>query len=371
MLSSELPRLNIDGVKQAIKEIVIKLDEPCFFEGTFGIGKSVGAKQAVEELNRPGALEELLGEDGIYCEPGVKWKGVMLCDIRLGGYDSVDMRGTPWPDKTTALTRWFAPSTMPFVGNDAFPDDWIVLVLFDEYNMASPEVFGVTYQLVNDRHAGEHAFKKGVRIALAGNLQTDKGVVNTTPMPLNNRGTHFEAVVDAEQFTTYLTSVGAPPIFVAFLLFCKDLVNTYDPKKPTPVVATSRTIEKAIKYYKSNMPEDLKRAAMEGVVGKGWTTQFMGFHDVWRNVIPIRKILADPEGVPLPTELSMVYATVVNIAGAMTLKNFAPLYKFVTRLDAMYVVLCITLACTRDNALYGAPEFIKDYTKRYRAVHER
>lgn len=370
----ELVKLDIAGVKDAIKQLVIKLNEPCFFKGTFGIGKSVGANQAVQELNEPSALEALLGEAIWYTNDEgaqAKYTGVMLCDIRLGGYDSVDMRGTPWPDKTTALTRWFAPATLPFEGNDAFPDDKIVLVLFDEFNMAAPEVFGVAYQLVNDRAAGEHKFKKGVRIAMAGNLETDRGIVNPVPMPLNNRVTHFEAVTDAESFCNYLTSIAAPPIFVAFLLFCKELVNTYDPKSTTPVVATPRTIEKAIKYYQSTLSDELKRSAMSGVVGKGWTTQFMGFHDVWRSVIPIKKIIQDPTGVELPVEESLMYATIVNVAGAMTLKNMKPLYTFLIRLKPMYVVLAMTLACTRDNALYGSDEYIKDYVKRYRAIYER
>lgn len=369
LAANELPMLDIDGMKDIVKYNVIKLNKPCFFRGRFGVGKSVGAKQAVEELNKPGALEALLGEDTPYT-------GVVMHDAcRLSSYDNVDMRGTPWPDKQTLLTMWFAPGTFPWVGNDAFPDDQIVLLFLDEFTSASLEVMAVCYQLVLDRAIGEHKLKPNVRIMLAGNLDDDKGVVNQVPMPLNNRLTHFQVTTHAEGVCAYLQSIGAPPIFVAFLIqpVNKDLINTYNPKVPTPVVATPRTIEMAVDYYKADMPEALKRASMEGVVGKGWTTQFMGFHDVWRKVLPIKKIIADPEGVPLPSgedELSMTYATVVNVSGAMSLKNMEPLYKFLCRLDAMYVVLAMTLATARDNALYGTPEFIH-YTKRYRDVYNR
>jgi len=378
MAVNEIPKVTIQGMKNIVKWQVVLLDHVCIFEGTFGSAKSKAMQQVVSELNEPGALEALLGEK-IWFTPLAggakqKYKGIILCDIRLGGYDGVDMRGTPWPDKTTGMTRWFAPATMPFVGNDAFPEDYIILIFFDEYNMAKEDVFGVLYQIVNDRAAGEHKFGHNVRMALAGNLSTDHGIVHETPMPLNNRTSHYETTLSAPEWCEWANGSGKiPPIFVAFLSVPtnQELLNTYNSKTPTPIVATARTIEKAAEIYTSDMPEELKRLAMNATVGTGWTAQFMGFHDVWRKVIPLRKIIADPEGVPLPDELDMLYATVITVASGMEVKTIDPLYKFLTRLDAMYVVLAMTMATQRDKALYGTNVFIKDYTKRYREVYNR
>ena len=364
---NELPMLDIPGIKDMVKHLVLKLNKVLFVRGTFGVGKSQGIHQVVAELDNRKAMVALLG-------PETPYRGVMMVDVRLGGYESVDLRGFPGVDKTTGQTVWFAPSTLPIVGNDQYPDDKLILLFLDEATSIKDDgVMSCAYQITLDRGVGEHKLKPNVRIVLAGNLDDDNGIVNTIPMPLNNRMTHVQAVVSPEAVVQHMQTRGVPPIFQAFLLACKDLVHTYDPRKPTAIVATPRTIMEAVDIYNDDMPDELKQAAIEGTVGTGWAKQFQGFHDVWRRVPSIKDIIADPMGIRLPEgsdALSLTYATVIKVTGAMALKNMTPLYKFITRLDAEYVVLCMTMATSRDAALFGTPEFM-DYTKRYRDVYSR
>ena len=106
--------IDIPTLKEFVKDVVIGLEEPVMIVGETGCGKSEGIAQAVEEAD------------------------AILCDIRLGQYDSVDMRGFPGVDKTTGLTVWHAPSTLPFVGNDLFPDDKTIVLFLDELTSATP-----------------------------------------------------------------------------------------------------------------------------------------------------------------------------------------------------------------------------------------
>lgn len=363
--------IDITGMKQAIKNIAIKLNEPVMVLGQFGAGKTAGAEQVVDELDSVEALDALFGEDRN------TFVGAMMADVRLGQYESVDLRGFPGVSKLTGLTTWHAPSTMPFIGNDAFPDDKLILLFLDELTSATPPVFAVAYQLINERRVGEHVLKPNVRICAAGNRDVDKGVVNRMPMPLNNRLTFFEAGVTVEAWTDWASNamiellpgefIKVPPVLIAFLNFRKNLLNTYDPAKFERVVATPRTWVKAAKYYASDIDLELKVSAMKGAVGAGPTAEFWGFHDIWQKVTPIKSILANPDGIAIPEEASMQYATAVSVSGHMNQKTMEPLYTFITRMPAEFTVLAMHLATKRDEKLFGTKQFI-DFGKRYRAV---
>lgn len=364
------------GVAEFIKHVSIKLDQPVMVVGTFGSAKSAVTNQVVSDLDDPEVLDGLLGKRNQSLIPTVsddgdtlytKYMGAILCDVRLAQYESVDLRGFPGVNKATGLTVWHAPSTLPFVGNDEWPDDKLIILFLDEITSATPPVFSVAYQLVNERRVGEHVLKPNVRIVCAGNLESDKGVVNRMPMPLCNRLTWVQQIVNHKAWADWAQSVGIAPVVIAFIHFKPNLLMTYDPAKAEKVVATLRTWEKAAAYLVDDMPEDIKWAACAGSIGDGPATELRAFIDIWQKVIPPKQIAADPEGTPVPTEASMRYATAVSISGAMSGKMLAPLYQYLKRLPPEFVVLAWQLAQKRDQRVYNAPEFM-DFTKRYRSI---
>ena len=359
-----MKKLSIAQIKTTVKEVVIRLDTPIIVRGRFGIGKSQGIEQAVDELDSPKALQELLGKDCPYI-------GTLLAEIRLSQYDSVDMRGFPQADKKTGCATWYPPNTMPFIGNDAFPDDKLIVLFFDEAPDAKPDVFAVMQQLTLNRCIGEHVLKPNVRILLAGNLESDQGLAKKLPMPLNNRLLHVEAINTLDEFCIYAQSQGVPKVFIAFWNFCADTVNTYDPKKTNAIVATNRTWFKAIDLYQDKRLDPvIKEACMIGAIGEGPAIQFLGYVDVWAKLPTVEKIIKDPENYPVPAEedLSIRWATAMMISDKMVLENVDKLHVYLKRFPAEIVVMTWSLATARDATLFESDAFM-DYTKRYREVY--
>jgi hypothetical protein len=355
-------KLSISQIKTTIKEIVVRLDKPVIIKGGFGIGKSQGAEQAVEELDNPKALQSLLGKDCPYT-------GALMVDIRLSQYDSVDMRGFPQADKKTGTAVWYPPGTMPFIGNDAFPDDKLIVVFFDEAPDAKNDVFAVMQQILLNRCCGEHVLKPNVRMLLAGNRDADQGLAKKFPMPLNNRLTHVEAVNPVDEFCVYAQSQGVPSVFIAFWQFRQELVNTYDPKKTTPVVATPRTWFTAVEFWQDRrLTPDIKEAAIIGTIGEGPAMEFLAYVDVWQNLPSIDKILANPKGIPVPEELSIKYATAMHVSEKMTLGNVDRLHVYLRRFTAEFVVMAWQLAVARDATLPDSDAYL-EYVKEYRVVY--
>ena len=183
--------ISIPTAMQVIEHVVVRMNEPVFLWGGFGVGKSSLVWQAAKKI------------------------GAVVVDIRLSQYDSVDLRGFPGVHDETNETVWHVPATLPFEGVKAFehiPDDVPILVFFDEGNAASNAVSAVAYQLINDRACGEHKFRKNVRVLMAGNREGDKGVTNRQPAPLSNRLTHYEVVSDVPSVVDYAMANGWPAI---------------------------------------------------------------------------------------------------------------------------------------------------------------
>lgn len=335
--------ININEAKDMIKYVAVELGEPLMFWGQPGVGKSEAVAQVARDDDN-----------------------ATLVDIRLSQYDSVDLRGIPVPHDN-GLTVWHAPSTLPFTGNDAFPDDGRVYLFLDEINSAAQSVAAVAYQLINDRSVGEHRLKPNVVVIAAGNRESDRGVTNRMPTPLANRFTHAEIGVDVDTWCEYAQRAGLPPVGIAFMQFRKPLLSTFDPSKPDKAFATPRTWVKALRYYESDMPQTTKHAAMAGAVGEGPASEFLGFVNVWESIIPIEQIITDPEGVALPDELSARYATAVSVSGSLTVETAKPLHCFLKRLDPEYVVLAWQLAIKRDEALFATDAFM-DFSTVYHAV---
>jgi len=334
--------ININEAKEVIEHICVGMREPVMFWGQPGVGKSEAVSQSAAA------------------------HGGVLCDIRLSQYDSVDLRGIPVPHEN-GLTVWHAPSTLPFVGNDAFPDDAPIFMFLDEVNSAAQSVAAVAYQLINDRAVGEHRLKDNVVVIAAGNRESDRGVTNRMPSPLANRFTHYEIGVDVDSWSEHAQNIGLPAVGIAFMQFRKPLLSTFDPSKPDKAYATPRTWEKALRYFEAGIPQSIKNAAITGAVGEGPAAEFLGFVEVWQSIVPIKEILADPTGVQLPDELSTRYATAVNVSGALSTETADDLHRFLKRLDPEYVVLAWQLAIKRDDALFTTDAFM-DFSKTYHAV---
>lgn len=330
--------VSIKSAKQLIEDVAIKMNEPVMLWGQPGVGKSEVMQQLARDYN------------------------AVLCDVRLSQYDSVDLRGIPVPDD--GFTVWHAPSTLPFEGNEAFPDDGLTLLFLDEINAAAPAVSAVAYQLINDRRVGEHKLKDNVRIVAAGNRESDRGVTNRMPTPLANRFTHIEIAVDVDAWCEWAIKEQLPAIGIAFMQFRKPLLTTFDPTKPDKAFATPRTWVKALRYYSSNMREDIKQAAMAGAIGVGPSSEFWGFVHVWSEMPSIKEIEANPKTARLPEDAATQYAVTINVSGNMTAKNAGTFMHYLERMSPEFVVLAWQLGVMRDEGLYTStayPQFAKKY----------
>lgn len=346
-INSGMHTINLPTAALMVREIGVKMNEPIMFWGQPGIGKT-----------------DLMNQINKQC-------GGTLCDVRLGQYESVDLRGIPVPDPKQDQTVWYAPITLPFKGNPNFVEDKKPIFLFlDEFNQCHQSVFGVAMQLINERRIGEHTLMDNVVIVAAGNREHDRGVTNRMPTTIANRLTHAEIGIDVDAWCYWAQDAGLPAVGIAYIQFQKQHLSNFDPLSPAKAFATPRTWEKALRYYAAPIPEDVKQAAIAGVIGEGMAAEFWGFVDVWQSIPKMSEIEKSPTTVPVPEEASMRYATAVAVSGAITPKNATPFHTYLNRMDPEFVILAWQLALRRDPQVSATKEFI-DMAKKHRAIFAR
>jgi hypothetical protein len=176
------------------------------------------------------------------------------------------------------------------------------------------------------------------------------------PTTVQNRFTHVTCIPDRDTWCDWWLSQAGPAgaVAQAFYHFRPELFCNFDPKqRETPAQATPRSNTKMWKYYLDpHMPEELKKAAMMGAVGDGVALEALAFIKVWQAVLTIKEILANPEGVALPTETSMMYATTVSVSGNINRKTAKPLGVFLKRFrdkHPEFETLAWTLAARRTD----------------------
>ena len=96
--------------------------------------------------------------------------------------------------------------------------------------------------------------------------------------------------------------------------------------------------------------------------------EFLAYVDVWAALPTIDKIIADPDKMPVPEELSIRYATAMLVSEKMTLGNVDKLHVYLKRFTAEFVVMAWQLATARDAQLFDADAYM-DFVKRYREVY--
>lgn len=317
---------------QTLLRTAISLNEPVMVWGPPGCGKSETVAQLAASLDAE------------------------LVDIRLSQYDSVDLRGFPHTVEGiyshVQAMAWAPPITLPFEGNTHFPDDRPVILFLDEINSASPAVAAVAYQLINDRRVGEHKLKPNVRIIAAGNREGDRGVTNKMPLPLANRMTHVEVVMDADSWSDYHLEQGGDPMFVAFFKFRPAMICTFDPASPRKAFGTYRSWSKAARYLASDAPDTIKQAMVAGAVGDGEASELFAFRDVVGKLPDIDKLLSDPEKAELFNDVALNYALAVALSNRLTSDDGDMVDRTATYLDRMspeYSMLAWMLAGKKDG----------------------
>ena len=262
-----------------------------------------------------------------------------LIDLRLSQCAPEDLMGLPMKDGTGAAARSiFVPfNTFPLEGDTVPGNGWILFL--DEFNSASKSVQAAAYKVVLDRMVGQAKLHPNCFVVAAGNLMTDRAIVNQLSTAMQSRVVHIEMESSLHDFMSYALKNKLDHRIMGFLEFQPNLLHSFSPDHNDRTFACPRTWEFVSRLIKGKPMSQVRLPLLAGTISDGVAVQFHTFMEEYEKLPSFSTICHDPTGTVVPKEPSTRYALITMILEHLTEDIFEEVTKYVRRLSPEFQVI--------------------------------
>ena len=256
-----------------------------------------------------------------------------LIDMRISQHEPVDING--YPSVVDGRMVFHTPEYFPLEDLDEVPEGYDGWLLFlDEFNSGHKQTEAAAYKLILDREVYKYKLHPRVTIAAAGNLATDKAIVNTQSTATTSRLIHYRLSTDHDAWVRWANANDIDHRIISYIKFKPEALHRFNPNTDEMTFPCPRTWEFASKVIKNvNQITGLTITRLAGTLGEGTAVEFSTFTKIYQNLPTIEQILENPvNGWRVPSESSEKYAITTLISHNMKESTIEPLMKAVARL---------------------------------------
>lgn len=299
-----------------------------------------------------------------------------LIDHRLSTSEPTDMTGLPKFRHDGVRERaFFAPFDIFPLKGDPLPKDskgeemegWALFL--DEANAAPRSVQAAAYKLTLDKKVGQHDLHQNVAIIMAGNLATDRAIVNPLSTAMQSRLIHIEMEVSHEEWNEDVAiKESYDPRIIAFLSQYPSKLMDFKPDHHELTFCCPRTWEFVNKLITGRDEEGNKfqkpinddtKILLSGTITAGVALEFVKFTEVYANLLTIAEIQKDPKGCLVPQDSSLMWAVVTHMMDKIDTKNFDALATYADRFQLPFRILFYRSILIRRKELRTHKDFGK------------
>lgn len=234
------------------------------------------------------------------------------------------------------------------------------MVFLDEFNSASKAVQAASYKLILDKMSGQHHLHDNVVLTAAGNLSTDRAIVNSLSTAMQSRVVHIEMKEDYEE---WLYDVALPekydPRIVAYISQYPGKLMDFRPDHQEKTFCCPRTWEFTNRLIKGKTLDDGHAALLAGTITSGTAVDFVQFTKVFHNLVRIEDILQDPVNCRIPQDAGSKWAITASMMEWVTEENFGDFSIYANRFDLVFRILFFRTVLVRHPSLRQHPAFIR------------
>lgn len=303
------------------------------------------AKAATIDIIESGLVPNL------HSSPGMGKSSIMRSVAKHFNLHLIDHRmSTSVPEDLTGLPRFNERNRAEFVAfEDLFPivgdtipegkDGWMIFL--DEFPAALKQVQAASFKLILDKMVGQKYLHENVVISAAGNLMSDRSIVNPISTAMQSRMVHLEMRVD---FTEWLEDValaeGYDTRIIAFLSQYNGKLMDFRPDHTEKTFCCPRTWEFMQKLLRGGRPVNAERTAIfAGTITSGVAAEFVQFCRVYTEMIRLDHVLDKPTTAPLPASTDLKWATVTMLADKANAQNLDKLSDYIERFSVDFKIL--------------------------------
>lgn len=289
---------------------------PILIHGSPGIGKSMIVESICKKHN------------------------INFVDVRLAQMEPCDVRGLPVPNRELKSMDWYVNGSWPRVNENTPDNEKRGIIFLDEITAADRSIQVAAYELVLDRRLGKHySVPPGYLIVAAGNNTSDQAVATTTSSALANRFMHVELQADAEQWCTWARAHEIHPSVIGFISYKPSALHAMTDENVERGWPSPRSWARVSKMVFSTQNTSILRKIVYGLVGTGWGTEFMAFHELNADFDDVLHMMIDPTAkIVIPDKADRKYAlcsTMVYLLWRGKTKE-----EINERLDGFFRILC-------------------------------
>lgn len=271
-----------------------------------------------------------LGKSAIVAQIAKDFK-LQLIDLRLSQCAPEDLMGLPMrADNGRAR---FVPFDMFPIEGDPLPDGKSGWLLFlDEFNSAKTAVQAAAYKLILDHMVGQLKLHPDVFCVAAGNLATDRAIVNQMSTAMQSRLVHLEMASSHKDFMAHAVKAGYDHRILGFLEFQPSKLHTFKPDHSDKTFACPRTWEFASRLIKDKPVHSISTGLLAGTISQGVAVELMTFLKEYENLPSYRAICEDPAKVQIPDSSGTRYAIVTMLISKFEKESFEQVVKYMRRM---------------------------------------
>ncbi len=288
--------------------------------------------------------------------------GLKVIDFRVSQCEPVDMQGFPGTvddvnNKFLKRMIFHIPEYFP-IETDKVPDGYDGWLLFlDEFNSGTKQTEAAAYKLILDRLVGQYKLHPRCLIAAAGNLTTDRAIVNTQSTATSSRLNHYRMRIDHKVWIDWANSHNIDHRIISLIKFKPELLHRFDTSTNELTFPCPRTWEFASKVIKGEATIDhINKIRLAGTIGEGAAVELATYAEIYQNLPTIEQILTNPKsGWKVPKEPSELYAVTTMLSHNSTPKSIEKLIVAINRLPTDFQVITFKDIYKRTPALKGHP----------------
>lgn len=298
-----------------------------------------------------------MGKSSLY--RGVaKTERLKMIDHRISTSAPEDFTGLPRFDEDGSAR--FAPFADLFpIEGTPIPEGYEGWLLFlDEFNQGTKGVQSAAYKLLLDRMTGQHNLHERVCIGLAGNLSTDRALVNEIGTALQSRVVHIEMQINFQEWLEDVAlKEGYDHRIVAYLSYRNGALMDFRPDHNEKTFCCPRTWEFMNRLTKGKEITDEKTPLYAGTITSGAAVDFVQYTKVYKDLVSEREILQNPAGARIPTENATKWAVMSHMAELVDDKKFGDFSIYADRFDLTFRILFYRSVMIRKPGLRSHPAF--------------
>lgn len=305
----------------------------------------------------------------IQSSPGMGKSSIVKSIAQEAQLQLIDHRlSTSAPEDLSGLPRFNAKGHAEFVPfSDLFPlkdtpipdgkNGWVLFL--DEFNSANKAVQAASYKLILDRMTGQQPLHENTVLCCAGNLATDRAIVNPISTALRSR---VITLIMQLNFEEWLLDVALKenydPRIIAYLSQYPNKLMDFDPTNSEGSFCCPRTWEFMNKLITGKEVTNNKSALYAGTITEGVAVDFVQFTKVFKNMVNIRDVVARPRECPVPQDSATKWAVITHLMETVVKEVFGKVTTYISRFPMDFRVLFFRSIMVRKPELRHHEAFI-------------